>query len=147
MRRLRRDWCWPAGPREFSYRVPGVLHQRACRRVRGAALVADGVLGLDADIEDYLTSWRLPASCQGWRPQATLRQLLAHTAGLSYNWFRCYAAGEPVPSLLQTLRGEAPANTPAGPSGPAAGQPVPVLRQPLRRAPAADARCDRGAVR
>ena len=42
----------------------------------------------------------------------TLRQLLAHTAGLSYNWFRGYGPGEPVPSLVQTLRGEAPANTP-----------------------------------
>jgi len=75
-------------------------------------LVADGVLDLDADIEDYLSSWRLPASGHGWRPRVTLRQLLAHTAGLSYNWFRGYAAGEPAPSLLQTLRGEAPANTP-----------------------------------
>jgi CubicO group peptidase (beta-lactamase class C family) len=51
-------------------------------------LVADGVLDLDADIEDYLSSWRLPAGGQGWRPRVTLRQLLAHTAGLSYNWFR-----------------------------------------------------------
>ena len=75
-------------------------------------LVGDGVLDLDADVEDYLTSWRLPASGQGWRPRVTLRQLLAHTAGLSYTWFRGYDAGEPVPSLLQTLRGEAPANTP-----------------------------------
>lgn len=75
-------------------------------------LVGDGVLDLDADIEDYLTSWRLPASGRGWRPRVTLRQLLAHTAGLSYDWFRGYDAGEPVPSLLQTLRGEAPANTP-----------------------------------
>jgi CubicO group peptidase (beta-lactamase class C family) len=75
-------------------------------------LVGDGVLDLDADVEHYLTSWRLPDSGQGWRPRVTLRQLLAHTAGLSYNWFRGYDAGEPVPSLLATLRGEAPANTP-----------------------------------
>lgn len=75
-------------------------------------LAGDGVLDLDADIEDYLTSWPLPASGQGWRTRVTLRQLLAHTAGLSYSWFRGYDAGEPVPSLHQTLRGEAPANTP-----------------------------------
>jgi CubicO group peptidase (beta-lactamase class C family) len=43
----------------------------------------------------------------------TLGQLLAHTAGLSYNWFRGYNPGESAPSLLQTLCGEAPpANTP-----------------------------------
>jgi CubicO group peptidase (beta-lactamase class C family) len=74
-------------------------------------LVADAVLDLDADIGTYLTSWQLPSS-GGWRPGITLRQLLAHTAGLSYNWFRGYGAGEPVPSMLATLRGEDPANTP-----------------------------------
>ena len=42
----------------------------------------------------------------------TVRQVLAHTAGLSSNWFRGYGVDEPVPSLVQTLRGEAPANTP-----------------------------------
>src|SRR5450432_2272343 len=39
-------------------------------------LVGDGVLELDADVEDYLASWHLPASDQGWRPRVTLRQLL-----------------------------------------------------------------------
>jgi CubicO group peptidase (beta-lactamase class C family) len=74
-------------------------------------LVADGVLDLDTDIHEYLTSWRLPAG-EGWRPSVTLRQLLAHTAGLSYNWFRGYGVDEPIPSLVQTLQGDAPANTP-----------------------------------
>jgi CubicO group peptidase (beta-lactamase class C family) len=73
-------------------------------------LVGDGVLDLDADVHDYLSSWRLPA--EGWFARVTLRQLLAHTAGLSYNWFRGYGVDEPVPSLVQILRGEAPANTP-----------------------------------
>lgn len=74
-------------------------------------LVANGALDLDADIHQYLTSWQLPAS-DGRRANVTLRQLLAHTAGLSYNWFRGYGTGEAVPSLLQTLAGHAPANTP-----------------------------------
>ena len=72
---------------------------------------ADGVLDLDTDIHEYLTSWRLLAG-EGWRPSVTLRQLLAHTAGLSYNWFRGYGVDEPIPSLVQTLQGDAPANTP-----------------------------------
>jgi CubicO group peptidase (beta-lactamase class C family) len=46
-------------------------------------LVGDGVLDLDGDIGDYLRSWQLPASGRVWRPRVTLRQLLAHTAGLS----------------------------------------------------------------
>jgi CubicO group peptidase (beta-lactamase class C family) len=74
-------------------------------------LVGDGIIDLDTDINEYLTSWRLPAS-EGWRASVTLRQLLAHTAGLSSNWFRGYGVGEPVPSLVQTLQGDAPANTP-----------------------------------
>lgn len=74
-------------------------------------LVADGVLDLDADIHHFLTSWQLPA-IDGWRASVTLRQLLAHTAGLSDNWFRGYGPGDSIPSLLQTLSGQAPANTP-----------------------------------
>lgn len=74
-------------------------------------LVDDGVIDLDGDIADYLTSWQLPCADDGWRPPVTVRQLLAHTAGLSYNWFRGYGQGEPTPTLVQVLRGEPPANT------------------------------------
>lgn len=74
-------------------------------------LVADGVLDLDTGIHHYLTSWQLPVS-NGWRVTVTLRQLLAHTAGLSSNWFRGYGPDEVIPSLLQTLTGQAPANSP-----------------------------------
>lgn len=75
-------------------------------------LVDHGTLDLDADIAGYLTTWQLPASGDGWRPRITVRQLLAHTAGLSYNWFPGYGPDDPVPTMVQTLRGEPPANTP-----------------------------------
>jgi CubicO group peptidase (beta-lactamase class C family) len=70
-------------------------------------LVADGKMDLDADVNTYLSSWHLPGS-----GTVTVRQLLAHTAGLTENWFPGYAEGQPVPSLLQILKGEPPANTP-----------------------------------
>jgi len=70
-------------------------------------LVADGVLELDTDVNTYLSAWKLPGA-----GTVTVRQLLAHTAGLTKNWFPGYAAGEPVPSMRQILRGEPPANTP-----------------------------------
>src|SRR4051794_13506796 len=70
-------------------------------------LVADAILELDTDVNAYLTAWRLPGT-----GTVTVRQLLAHTAGLTKNWFPGYAAGTPVPSLRQILRGEPPANTP-----------------------------------
>lgn len=75
-------------------------------------LVGDGVIDLDRDIAGYLTSWQLPGAEGEWQPQVTVRQLLAHTAGLSYCWFRGYGAGEPTPTFGQILRGEPPANIP-----------------------------------
>jgi CubicO group peptidase (beta-lactamase class C family) len=98
----------PIGPRTVFQACSISKHVTAFGTLR---LVADGVLDLDADIHHHLTSWQLPAS-DGWRANVTLRQLLAHTAGLSYNWFRGYGPGEAVPSLMQTLTGQAPANTP-----------------------------------
>ncbi|MDQ3880469.1 MAG: beta-lactamase family protein [Chloroflexota bacterium] len=74
------------------------------------ALVDAGALELDHDVNDLLTSWRLPVDAS--RRPITLRQLLSHTAGLTYCWYPGYAVGEPVPSLVQILNGEPPANTP-----------------------------------
>ncbi|MEU7588411.1 serine hydrolase domain-containing protein [Micromonospora sp. NPDC049230] len=72
-------------------------------------LVQDGVLALDADIRAYLTSWRL-LDRAGRQPAVTVRQLLAHTAGLSDTWYRGYAADR-VPSLSQVLDGSGPTTT------------------------------------
>ncbi|WP_169739712.1 serine hydrolase domain-containing protein [Amycolatopsis taiwanensis] len=74
-------------------------------------LVDQGVLELDQDIDAYLVSWHLPDS-GGWRAVVTLRQLLAHTAGLSYNWFRGFGQGKAVPTITEVLRGEPPATSP-----------------------------------
>jgi CubicO group peptidase (beta-lactamase class C family) len=74
-------------------------------------LVSDGVLALDTDVNDYLVSWQMHGP-DGGQPTVTLRQLLAHTAGLSYNWFRWFGPHEPVPTMAQVLRGQPPANTP-----------------------------------
>jgi CubicO group peptidase (beta-lactamase class C family) len=72
----------------------------------GALRLADqGVLDLDENIEAYLASWRLPDS-GGWRVVVTVRQLLAHTAGLSYNWFRGFSHGTAVPTITEVLRGQ-----------------------------------------
>ncbi|MEU8116751.1 serine hydrolase domain-containing protein [Micromonospora sp. NPDC048947] len=72
-------------------------------------LVQAGVLDLDGDIGDHLTSWHLPGreDQQG----VTVRQLLAHTAGLSDTWYRGYAADR-APSLLQVLDGTGTTSTP-----------------------------------
>ena len=74
-------------------------------------LVEDGTLDLDADVNDYLTSWRVPANGQ-WQPRITLRQLLSHTAGTTVHGFRGYPASGPWPTPIEVLRGVPPANTP-----------------------------------
>lgn len=74
-------------------------------------LVRDGLLNLDEDINRYLVSWKVPTNGT-WQPRVTLRHLLGHTAGLTWNWYRGFRRGEATPTLLQVLEGQPPANTP-----------------------------------
>ncbi len=76
-------------------------------------LVQDGKLSLDADINTYLTSWKFPADPVAGGKPVTLRELLTHTGGTTVHGFPGYAQKEPVPTLVQVLNGEKPANTPA----------------------------------
>jgi CubicO group peptidase (beta-lactamase class C family) len=76
-------------------------------------LVQQGKLSLDANVNTYLTSWKFPSdSVAGGKP-ITLRELLTHTAGTTVHGFPGYASNEQVPTLVQVLNGEKPANTPA----------------------------------
>jgi len=72
-------------------------------------LAETGTIDLDADVNDYLTSWRLPAN-DGWQPRVSLRQLLSHTAGTTVHGFPGYPASGPWPAPTQVLNGLAPAN-------------------------------------
>jgi CubicO group peptidase (beta-lactamase class C family) len=74
-------------------------------------LVQDGKLDLDANVSDYLSSWRLPSN-KSWQPKVTLRQLLSHTAGLTVHGFPGYQVSESLPTTAQILDGTLPANTP-----------------------------------
>ena len=76
-------------------------------------LVQEGKLSLDADVNTKLTSWKVPASDAAPGAVVTLRELMTHTAGMTVHGFPGYAAGDPVPTLVQVLNGEKPANTPA----------------------------------
>jgi CubicO group peptidase (beta-lactamase class C family) len=74
-------------------------------------LVQDGSLDLDTDVNRYLRTWKIPPN-DTWQPTVTLRQLLSHTAGINVPWFYGYHRDQDIPSLLQILAGEKPANTP-----------------------------------
>jgi CubicO group peptidase (beta-lactamase class C family) len=73
-------------------------------------LVAQGMVGLDVDVNDYLSSWRLPGG--NGMPPVTLRHLLCHGGALTVPSFPGYEAGAPLPSLIEILEGRPPANTP-----------------------------------
>jgi len=78
--------------------------------VAALRLVQEGKLGLDRDVNQEVTSWKIPASPEAGGKPVTLRDLLTHTAGMTVHGFPGYAAGEPIPTLLQVLNGEKPAS-------------------------------------
>ena len=94
---------------------PGALFQAASISKPVAALVtlrlvAQDKLSLDADVNEYLTSWRLPGP-PGGQP-VTVRHLLCHTGALNVDGVPGYDRGQPLPSLAEILDGLPPANTP-----------------------------------
>ena len=76
-------------------------------------LAQEGRLSLDVDVNTLLTSWKLPSDPLAAGKPVTLRELLTHTAGMTVHGFPGYASTVPVPTLVQVLNGEKPANTPA----------------------------------
>lgn len=74
-------------------------------------LVQDGTVSLDTDVNQYLTSWQVPYNDFQETEKVTLRRLLSHTAGTTVHGFRGYRYPEPVPTLIQILNGEPPANS------------------------------------
>jgi CubicO group peptidase (beta-lactamase class C family) len=76
-------------------------------------LVQAGKLDLDADVNRYLKTWKIPANTFTEEHAVTLRELLTHTAGMTVHGFAGYASDAPVPTLIQILDGAPPANSPA----------------------------------
>jgi CubicO group peptidase (beta-lactamase class C family) len=76
-------------------------------------LAQKGSLSLDADVNNLLSSWKLPSSPIAAGGPVTVRQLLGHTGGINVSGFPGYAVGKPLPTLVQILDGAGPANTPA----------------------------------
>jgi CubicO group peptidase (beta-lactamase class C family) len=74
-------------------------------------LVQDGKLNLDENVNSKLRSWTVPENEFTKEQKVTLRRILSHTAGLTVHGFPGHAAGEPIPTIVQILNGEKPANT------------------------------------
>ena len=71
-----------------------------------------GRLSLDTDVNQYLTRWKLPPNEFTKHSSVTLRELLTHSAGVTVSGFPGYPTNAQLPSLVQILNGEPPANNP-----------------------------------
>jgi CubicO group peptidase (beta-lactamase class C family) len=76
-------------------------------------LVKEGKLTLDGDVNDQLETWRVPDNELTKDEKVTLRRLTSHTAGLTVHGFGGYPVGTDVPSVVQVLDGQPPANSSA----------------------------------
>jgi CubicO group peptidase (beta-lactamase class C family) len=75
------------------------------------ALVQEGKLLLDEDVNQKLKTWKVPENEFTKEQKVTLRRLASHSAGLTVHGFPGYDVNEKVPTLLQIFNGEKPANT------------------------------------
>jgi CubicO group peptidase (beta-lactamase class C family) len=97
--------------------TPETLYQAASLSKFVAAigamrLVEQGKLELDRDVNEALTSWRVPANEFDAEHKVTLRGLLSMTGGIGVPGFVGYEPGAPLPSLTQILDGAPPATSP-----------------------------------
>ncbi len=65
---------------------------------------------LDTNINRYLRSWKLPDGDPVIAGGVTMRELLAHTAGITPEGFAGYERGAALPTMLQILEGKPPAS-------------------------------------
>ena len=73
-------------------------------------LVQSKKLDLDTDVNQYLKSWKVQDNEFTQQQRVTLRELLSHSAGVTVHGFEGYEAGAALPTLVQVLNGEKPAN-------------------------------------
>lgn len=90
----------------------GASLSKVVTAVAALRAVEAGLLGLDAPLNDALTSWTLPDNELTAVAPATLRGALSHTAGINVPSFFGYLASSALPTTLETLDGLAGALNP-----------------------------------
>ncbi|NOT75768.1 MAG: serine hydrolase [Cyclobacteriaceae bacterium] len=79
----------------------------------GALHLADQKkIDLDENINIYLKSWKLADNEFTTEKKVALKNLLSHNAGVTVHGFWGYSPDLKVPTLIQVLNGEPPANSP-----------------------------------
>ena len=105
-----------SGPDSQAPVTPKTLFQAGSisKPVAAAAalhMVEQGKLSLDENVNEKLKTWKVPDNEFTQAKKVTLRRLLSHTAGLTVHGFPGYDVDAPLPTLVQILNGEKPANT------------------------------------
>lgn len=67
-------------------------------------------LDLDADVNRYLKTWKIPEGPNTAENKVSIRGLLNHTAGVNIDGFRGYLQSQKIPTILDVLNGKG--NTP-----------------------------------
>lgn len=75
-------------------------------------LVEAGTLTLDDNVNDRLTTWKVPDNRFTATEKVTVSRILSHTAGLTVHGFAGYSRTASVPTVTQVLDGAPPANSP-----------------------------------
>jgi CubicO group peptidase (beta-lactamase class C family) len=115
------DWARSYGLKDLESGEPATIEtlfqagsiSKSVNAMVAMKKVEQGRISLDEDINNKLTSWKLPENEFTAKKKVTLRNLLSHTAGTTVHGFPGYAISEKVPTLQQILDGTAPANTAA----------------------------------
>lgn len=113
------DWVKAYGTADAALKIPvtdKTLFQAASiskslNAVGVMKLFKSRQLDLFTDINTYLTSWKFPYDSLSKGKKINTANLLSHTAGLSVHGFGGYEPGTPIPSVIQILNGEKPANS------------------------------------
>ncbi len=113
------DWARSYGVRDVETKEPvttETIFQAASISKPVAAMVAlkkveQGKISLDEDINNKLTSWKLPDNEFTAKKKVTLANLLSHTGGTTVHGFPGYAVNEKLPTPQQVVDGGAPTNT------------------------------------
>ena len=76
-------------------------------------LVQDKKLDLNADINNYLSTWKFPYDSLSNNKMITIANLLSHTAGLTVHGYKGYTKADSLPTISEILDGKRPANSKA----------------------------------
>ncbi|MEM9931699.1 MAG: serine hydrolase domain-containing protein, partial [Bacteroidota bacterium] len=79
---------------------------KAVAALRALQLKEKGTLDVDANVNDYLTSWQLPDNEFTTKEKVTTRRILTHTAGLTVHGFPGYPRKDAIPSIPDILDGK-----------------------------------------